>query len=465
MSGPLTRLRADLGTVRVRTTAAATLVVGLALTAGAVGLVLVLQGRLEQEATDAARTRADEVAAALTAGTPPGDVTAAAVDDRFLQLLDARGQVLAASPGIRGMPALLAGPAGGAAAAAGRTVRLHRPLPDAADFTVATAPARLPAGPVTVLAGVSLEDASDYARVTAWLLAGGVPLLLLVVGATTWSVVGRALAPVEAIRAEVESISADELHRRIDPPGRDDEIGRLARTMNRMLDRLERSQRQQRRFVSDASHELRSPVASIRQHAEVALRHPSRTTVPELAETVLSEDRRIGRLVEDLLLLARADETGTAQPGSPVDLDDLVLEQAGRVRAAGRVEVDLSAVSAGRVGGSRQLLGRLVGNLVDNAARHARSRIALSLAEDLPAGQVVLRVDDDGPGIPEPDRERVFERFVRLDDARQRGTGGAGLGLAIAAEVARGHGGSIVAQQGPLGGARLEVRLPALTDG
>ena len=166
----------------------------------------------------------------------------------------------------------------------------------------------------------STETVTEATAAVSGLLAVGLPLLLVVVGATTWVLVGRALAPVEAIRAEVDAISAADLHRRVPDPPAGDEIGRLARTMNRMLDRLEQAQARQRRLVADASHELRSPVATIRQHAEVALAHPGRTTTTELAATVLAEDLRLQRLVEDLLLLTRADEHTLAlaqAPGRP----------------------------------------------------------------------------------------------------------------------------------------------------
>jgi len=279
-----------------------------------------------------------------------------------------------------------------------------------------------------------------------------------VVVLTTWVVVGRALGPVEAIRTEVDGISAAELHRRVpDPPG-SDEIARLARTMNRMLGRLERAQVRQRRFVSDASHELRSPVASIRQHAEVALAHPDRTTTGELAETVLAEGLRVQHLVEDLLLLARADEHTLRLQRRPVDLDDLVFDEARRLREVTDLRVDTTAVSAGRVVGDSAELRRMLRNLGDNAARHTRGRISFALAEH--NGVVLLAVDDDGPGIPAADRERVLERFVRLDDARARDAGGSGLGLAIVAELVAAHGGTLAIADSSLGGARVELNFP-----
>jgi signal transduction histidine kinase len=320
------------------------------------------------------------------------------------------------------------------------------------------AAADTPGGRYSIVVGRAVDLVEDPTRVVTGLLLVGLPVLLLVVVATTWTVVGRALMPVEAIRAEVDEISAAELHRRVpDPPG-DDEIARLARTMNRMLARLQGASTRQRRFIADASHELRSPVASIRQHAEVALAHPDRADATELAGTVLAEDLRLQDLVEDLLLLARADEHSLRLRRRAVDLDDLAFDEARRLREATGLQVDTSAVSAGRVDGDASGLRRVLRNLGDNAARHARARIsfALSAADDA----VVLTVEDDGPGIPEADRARVMERFVRLDDARARDAGGSGLGLAIAAEVVAAHGGAIRIAGSGLGGARVEVRLP-----
>ena len=196
-----------------------------------------------------------------------------------------------------------------------------------------------------------MEDIDESVEiVTFWLLIG-VPVLLLVVGGTTWFVVGRALAPVEAIRQEVDAISGAELYRRVPQPGSDDEIGRLATTMNLMLDRLEASQARQRRFISDASHELRSPVASIRQYAEVALAHPGRVSSSELAENVLADDLRVQHLVDDLLLLTLADEQMLGLSTRPVDVDDLVFAEARRLRDTTALSIDTHAVSAGQVAG------------------------------------------------------------------------------------------------------------------
>jgi signal transduction histidine kinase len=317
-----------------------------------------------------------------------------------------------------------------------------------------------PGGRLTILVARTMVD--EQAEIVTGLLWTGIPLLLLLVGVTTWRVVGRAFAPVEAIRGEVEAISAVELSRRVpDPPGHD-EIARLAATMNRMLARLEAAQSRQRRFVSDASHELRSPLAAIRQHAEVALGHPDRTSTAGLARIVLEEGIRLQQLVEDLLLLARADEGTLHLRRQPVDLDDLVFEAAGALRQVTHLRVEVSAVSAVRVSGDETQLRRVLRNLADNAARHAKTAITLALTEA--SGTAVLHVDDDGAGIPGGERQRVFERFVRLDDARSRDAGGSGLGLGIVAEILTAHGGSVTIGDSPLGGARVEVALPAHGD-
>lgn len=424
------------GSVRLRTTAGAVVVVGLALLLGGAALVLVMRATLLEQVADAARARADAVDA-----TDPHPV---ADDDGFVQVLSADGRVVAASANVAGADAVDLRP--------GETARVDI-VPGEDMLAVAAA-----ADGRTVVAGQSADDVAEATAVVTRLLGAGLPVLLAVVAVTTWWTAGRALAPVEAVRAEVDAISATQLHRRV-PEGGHDEISRLARTMNRMLDRLQRAQTRQREFVSDASHELRSPVASIRQHAEVALAHPERTTVADLAGTVLAEDLRVQRLVEDLLLLSRADEHRLRLASVAVDVDDLVLEEAARLRQSGSVHVDTTGVAAARTTGDAAALRRVLRNLGDNAARHAAGVIALSVSERV--GAVVLAVEDDGPGIAPADRERVLHRFVRLDEARDRDAGGAGLGLAIVDELVRAHGGRIEVGSGSAGGARIVVHLPA----
>jgi signal transduction histidine kinase len=445
------RLRARAGTVRVRTTLAALVVVGVAMVVGGVMLVAVLRDALTGEVRATARLRAAEVAADLQSGTRPEQLAVGDAEDLLVQVLDEHGVVVGSTPNVQGLPAV-------ARLRPGASANVDVPI-DNDDFLAVAVAATTPEGRrLTVVVARVADMIGESTRIVALLLTVGLPVLLLVVVATTWRVVGRALAPVEAIRGEVDEISAAELHRRVpDPPG-DDEVARLARTMNRMLERLQRALARQRRFVADASHELRSPVASIRQHAEVALAHPDRTTTAELADTVLAEDLRVQRLVEDLLLLARADEHALPPRRRQVDLDDLVFDEARRLRDTTGLHIDVGAVSAGRVEGDPAGLRRVLRNLGDNAARHASTRVGFALAGR--DGAAVLVVDDDGPGIPQGDRERVLERFVRLDDARARDAGGSGLGLAIVAELVAAHGGAVGIADSPLGGARVQVTLP-----
>jgi signal transduction histidine kinase len=452
----LQEVRLRLGTVRVRTTVAAVVVVGLAMAVGALLLVTVLRGTLTREVRTAAQLRGQDVAELLASdGSGTGPLAVGEADELLIQVLDEQGRVANASPNAAGMaPVARLGPGESGVV----EVPVDAPIEDDGAFLAVATGADTPLGRRTVVVARSTEAVEETTAVVIQVLAIGLPLLLAVVAVTTWIVVGRALAPVEAIRTEVDAISAAALHRRVPDPPADDEIGRLARTMNRMLARLEQAQARQRRLVSDASHELRSPVAAIRQHAEVALAHPGRTTAGELAETVLAEDLRLQRLAEDLLLLTRADEQSLALRRRPVDLDDLVFDEARRLRGAGGLRIDTTAVSAGRVDGDAAALRRMVRNLADNAARHAGGRLAFSVAER--DGTVLLAVDDDGPGIPVADRERVFERFVRLDGARSRDDGGSGLGLAIVAELAAVHGGTVAIASSSLGGARVEVTLP-----
>lgn len=446
--------------VRARLTGGAVAVVGLALLVGSVALVVVLRESLTENVRAAAELKADEVAALILAGSTATEAVAAAPtdpDEQFVQVLDVGGVVLASSPNVAHLGAV-AGPS------PDTSVEIVLPLgDDGGPFLVVAASIEGAGESSTVVLGRAMHDVRDSTATLTGLLLVGLPALLAVVAVTIWRIVGRALAPVEAIRAEVDEISAGGLHRRVPEPAGRDEIGRLASTMNRMLDRLETAQTRQRRFVSDASHEFRSPVASIRQHAEVALAHPDRTTVPDLAETVLAEGVRIQHLVEDLLLLARADERTLTPGDGPVDLDDIVLDEIARLRDTTELEIESRAVSAGRVRGDQGQLRRMIRNLVDNAARHARTRIVFSLGEG-DDGVVLLQIDDDGAGIPVEERDRVFERFVRLDEARARDHGGSGLGLAIVAEVVAAHGGTVVGTDAPGGGARLEVRLPVLSD-
>jgi signal transduction histidine kinase len=437
-----------LATIRAITTAVATIIVAIALVVGAAGLIAALRRTMVDEVAEAARAQASDVVRQLEAGRPPV-LEVAGADEQLIQVMTPAGAVVASSLNVEGRPAVVR-------LAPGQSANVVTPLDDD-EFVAVAEGAQTSDGRRIVLVARALVDVLDTTTVITRLLIIGLPLLVAVVALTTWFAVGRALAPVEAIRREVDAISAAQLHRRVPQPKADDEIGRLAATMNRMLERLESARNSQRRFVSDASHELRSPITVIRQHAEVALAHPDRVTAAELAEVVLAEQQRMQRLVEDLLLLARADEH-VPLAREAVDLDDLAFEEGHRLRSTTSKHVDTSGVSAVRVQGDADALRRVIRNVGENAARHASSRVDITLVER--RNGVVLTIDDDGPGIPESERVRVLHRFVRLDEARSRDEGGSGLGLSIVDEVVRAHGGSVLIEESPLGGARIQIALP-----
>ncbi len=279
-----------------------------------------------------------------------------------------------------------------------------------------------------------------------------VPSLIAVFGLSTWWLVGRALRPVMSITEQVEAISTSNLHQRVPVPETGDEVAELATVMNNMLTRLERGGERQRRFSADASHELRSPLSTVRAAAELLGRDPPRERVDGLAADIVAEADRMEQLIAGLLELSRLDEDRRATLMEEVDLVELI-----------RVELDGEAVELVTpprlsMTGSPDQLRRLVRNLVDNANRHATGRVEVSLAAD--DDRSLLAVEDDGSGIPESQRQVIFERFSRLDEARSRDDGGSGLGLALVKTIVENHGGSVAATDSHLGGARLAVTLP-----
>lgn len=441
--------------IRARSTTAAVAAVGLALLLGGVGLAIVLQAALTNSIVQSVTQRAQDVAAQIasddvdaavaTAGASPGDAT-------IVQVIDQQGAVVVSSPSIDGEPAIIQ-PSPGLTGVV--TVRVPLPFVDGDLYEVAATTTATASGPVTVLAAQSLVAVQRVVATVIVAMLVAAPFLLAAVGAVTWLAVGRSLTSVDRIRVRVEDIGAADLGERVPVPPASDEIGRLAVTMNHMLERLQAAADRQRRFVADASHELKSPLASMRATLDVA--KAGGRGVEAQAEAVLSgEVDRMTRLVADLLLLARSDEAGAGGRVGEVDVDDVVMAEVRRLRAEQivRVEADVEAV---RVRGDDHLIAQAVRNLVDNAARFAVSTVRLGVHPT--AGGVVIVVEDDGPGIPVDRRGEVFDRFVRLDDHRARSDGGAGLGLAIVGEIARLHGGSVRIDDSGLGGAQLVLEL------
>lgn len=449
--------------LRLRITLAAGAVVLLALVLGAVALRALQFDSLRSNVDDALAVRAGDIETLLRDDALPPVLTDRDAEEALVQVRGPDGAVVSSSANAAGAALLI--PVDIAAEVHASDERRYAtvtelPIEDE-EFRVLGAPVSVGGTRYEIFVAASLDSAREAVAALTAGLALGVPLLTLFVALLTWLVVGRALSPVEAIRREVAEISEADLSHRVPAPRSDDEIGRLAATMNAMLERLQRARDRQRRFVADASHELRSPITNIRAQLEVDAARPDAADHVATQQGVLRETLRLERLVDDLLLLAGSDE-GRPAHDAPVDLDDLVFQEAARATdATDGVSIDTSRVSGGQVMGEAGQLSRLVANLLENALRFARSRIELQLAEE--GGVVRLRVADDGPGIAEADRERVFERFTRLDASRARAAGGAGLGLAIVREIANRHGGTVQAGASALGGAEILVELPPST--
>ncbi|MFD3315319.1 ATP-binding protein [Streptomyces sp. NPDC058694] len=481
-------MRRRMGSVRARATLAATLVVAIALVAAGAAVLLALRASLIDRADAEADSVARNAASALSNGLAYNDLDLPDGDENPVEVLDRKGKAVASGEDVEGM-----------SVTARASDRLNSVANDDAgdtdegvadeedglgpgdiadetwygegtatvegetdDYRFAGVDVVTKGGvPLTVYAGapLSAEQGAVGTALTTMLI--GLPVLLVTVSGVTYVVTRRALRPVEGIRAEMAAITASEdLSRRVPEPATHDEVARLARTTNETLAALEASVERQRAFVADASHELRSPIASLRTQLEVGAAHPALLDVDGAVEDTV----RLQRLAADLLLLARLD-AGERSPDARLDLAAFVREEAGQ-RVGDRVKVSVDAdmdADAVEVSGSRGQLSRVLGNLLDNAQRHTRTSVAVTVRR---SGEwAVLGVADDGAGVPAAERERVFERFVRLDEARTRDDGGAGLGLAIARDVAVRHGGSLTVRDAPGGGALFELRLPALLGG
>jgi signal transduction histidine kinase len=318
-----------------------------------------------------------------------------------------------------------------------------------------------PSGPATIHIAAPRDDISDSVATLRQSLLVAVPVAAGVLALLTWVIVGRTLRPVERIRAEVAAIDGADLHRRVPVPSADVEIGRLATTMNDMLARVEQAQARQRRFVADASHELRSPLTRMRTELEVDLEHPTTADPAATQRSVLEEVIGLQQLVDDLLVLARSDSwRSTVAAAGPIAIGDVVADVVHRVRSPDGLAVEVAVAGRAVVTGLPGELARAISNVLDNAIRHARTTVRLSVGSD--DGSVAVVVEDDGPGIPVVDAERVFERFARLDAARNVDDGGAGLGLSIARDIVERHGGRLIVDTSFEQGARLVITLPSV---
>jgi signal transduction histidine kinase len=451
--GPAIRwLRLHAG-VRARSALAAALIVAAALTLCTTAFLVLYRQSIAQRVDDSTTQRAQAVATEVSAahGRVFRVLPHRAGEPISVQVLNPAGEVVASSAGLRDRTPLAT-----VRPKAGHTARENLDG-DADDLHLVAIGVKTLNGTYVVLAGHTLRAEEDSFRDAVGLLVAVNTLLLAIVAVATWWFVGRSLLPVEQIRAKVASITGTELDARVPVPAARDEVARLAETMNEMLDRLQAAVSAQRRFVADASHELRSPLATARAALDLLATGPLPGEAGASVTLAQQETERLGAVVEDLLLLARADEHGLSPRATDVDLDDLV--DAERHRLAGQDAPKVTArIAPAQVHGDPGQLARALRNLVDNAVRHAESQVELTVG--MTDGHAVIEVADDGPGIPAADRERIFDRFVRLDESRHRGAGGTGLGLAIVREIVSAHGGTVTITTAPTGGALFRITLP-----
>ena len=437
----LTRGWAELS-LRQRIVVSSGLLTAAVLVIGTVAVVAVFTaGRLRDVDTQT-RTESDTLLSLVTTGQLPAVLPAPAGSSLLAQVLSSDGDVLASTPSASRTLALVDPASRGDAVVtdergtyAGVPLRLRR---------TRTA---LAGRPVIVVVATPLGDVRRALASLRTVLLLVVPLLVIGAAGVVWWGAGRALRPVERLRAAAEALARDPAAAGAGAqlPGYDgdDEIARLARTLNELLAALGRLIRQQSAFVEDAAHELRSPLASLQVQLDIASAHPDLVDLPRLLDDLALESARLGRLTEDLLVLARM-ERGPSLASRPVDLTALAGTPGPAVLVLG----------------DDRALRRLLDNLLVNAHRHA-STVRVQVTAQ--SGMAVLDVDDDGPGIPADDWSRIFDRWVRLDDSRARQDGGVGLGLALVREIARLHGGQVQVDDSPLGGARFRVRLPLVT--
>ncbi|KRE60641.1 ATP-binding protein [Nostocoides sp. Soil756] len=439
---------------------ALTLPIVVIVSAALAGIVYIALGQvLEASARDVARAEAAELQADLGVHGVDDLLTAHATDDphRVFQVVDpTTGAVLAS----RGAPTRrpLVSPVLEPGSLRLSTVRSVPGQPDGSWVVAAADGVSTDGRHYTVLVGVPTRvEATALGQSTEFAAIGAVGLVALLAAVTTFAA-GQALRPVEKMRDQVEAIAATgTAGGTLSIPAGRDELTRLAETMNNLLDRMKRADTSRRAFVADAGHELRSPLATIRVLLDRLAEDRSEAERRSVSARASAEVDRLALLVDDLLTLASADEHAMVLRRSEVDLDDVVLAEAGALRARGMpIQVSVEPV---RVGGDQARLGRVLRNLLENAERHRDQVVRVVLSRE--GEHALITVDNDGPPIAPEDRDRVFGRFVRLDDSRTRGTGGTGLGLAIVAEVVAAHDGRVEATESPEGWCRFAVRLPA----
>jgi signal transduction histidine kinase len=424
--------------LRARLTLLATALFSAAVITGAILLLYVQRSALTRVLDQSANKTANETARLVRDGNLRGPLPPTSGGVTAVQVVDANDRVLIATPGADQSVSLITAEQL-AAVRTGERPTVPSPTSDA-DLRIVGRNL----GPRTILVATDVTRVDDSVRILTRAALIGAPLAVLLMAFASYSVVALTLRPVAALRHGAADITAAGLaEQRLPVPDAKDEIHRLAVTLNAMLDRIDSATSRQRTFVGDAAHELRSPLASLRVQLEVAQRLGPAADWPGLINDVLVDVDRLDRLVEDLLALARLDESGAAMLREPVQLDALV-EEVARGYTHARVPV-VAATEPVSVAGDPEALRRVVINLLDNAVRFATSEVRVATGPANRTGRPIARltVEDDGPGIPEAERERVFDRFYRVQESRSRQSGGTGLGLPIVRDIVRNHGGRV----------------------
>ncbi|MFD6198595.1 sensor histidine kinase [Mycobacteriaceae bacterium NPDC060252] len=454
MVAVLTRLRRWCGGIATRSALVAAVVVLASLVIVGAASVVLLNQSMCADVDAAARARATAVAERLHE-EPPDELESVllATDQRIVavQVVDRGGQVVRRSPSAPERPLIPLQDG------AFTDSRVGVPSTSDDDIRVASETVSGRKGQYTVLVGGGIEPIESMVSTVATMLAVTAPVVAVVAAVATYLLVRRSLRSVDAIRSRVTQISTSDLGERVPVPNRADEISALAVTMNEMLTRIEAGHSAQRRFVGDASHELRSPLATVISALEIAESHPEMLDKTLLQTALLPEAHRMQSLVEDLLLLARADEHGLPMRRTEIDLDDLAGAEVARLKRETSLKIS-AQLAAVKVSGDALGVARVLRNLADNAARHAGAEVSIVVRAE--GDSAYLHVCDDGPGIPVAERDRVFERFVRLDTDRSRHGGGSGLGLAIVAEIVAAHEGTVSIGDHTGGGTVMTVQLP-----
>ncbi|MEY2583425.1 MAG: hypothetical protein QOE09_3274 [Ilumatobacteraceae bacterium] len=428
--------------VRSRATIGASFVLAVALAVGAFAAADLVRRALASDAESLLIDRVNEVEGLIHAGLLSRVLAPTGREIGQIQVVDASGNVVAVTPGLAGATRLdvIDPPALGRETRATIDGKLIGGVPGQ-EYRIVARTVDSAVGPLTIYAVTSLDSAHRAQRYLVNSLLIGVPLLVALAAVVISRVVRRALAPVDAMRAEVDRIEAADLSGRVRASTSDDEIANLGLTLNRMLDRLERASGQQQLFAAAASHELRSPLSTLRTELEVGLAYPDRTEWAKVAEDSLIEVARLEELTRDLRVLTRA-RSMQASAATPIELSELVAAEVALRRPRRDLRYFTSFAKA-EIAADRDAVVRVVRNLLDNAERHATTGIRVAVRTD--ATGSTLSVTNDGPAIPAEDRERIFEPFMRLDEARSLDIGGSGLGLAIARSIMAAVGGSITA--------------------